>query len=47
MKRLADAADYLCVELDFMKQLCLREETLRLEEGESWGNYRQNHYTDH
>jgi len=29
-----DAADYLCVELDFMKQLCLREETLRLEEGE-------------
>jgi putative dimethyl sulfoxide reductase chaperone len=29
-----DAADYLCVELDFMKQLCLREETLRAEEGE-------------
>ncbi len=29
-----DAADYLCVELDFMKQLCLREKTLCLEEGE-------------
>jgi putative dimethyl sulfoxide reductase chaperone len=27
-----DAADYLCVELDFMKQLSLREEALRLEE---------------
>jgi putative dimethyl sulfoxide reductase chaperone len=23
-----DAADYLCVELDFMKQLCLREKTM-------------------
>jgi putative dimethyl sulfoxide reductase chaperone len=30
----ADSADYLCVELDFMRQLCLREETLRLGEGE-------------
>ena len=29
-----DAADYLCVELDFMKQLCLREQTLRLREGD-------------
>lgn len=29
-----EAADYLCVELDFMKQLCLREKTLRLREGE-------------
>jgi TorA maturation chaperone TorD len=28
-----EAADYLCVELDFMKQLCLREEALRLCEG--------------
>ncbi len=24
-----ESADYLCVELDFMKQLCLREQTLR------------------
>ncbi len=30
-----DSADFLCVELDFMKQLCLREETLRLRHGES------------
>jgi putative dimethyl sulfoxide reductase chaperone len=30
----SDSADYLCVELDFMKQLCLREEALRLREGE-------------
>ena len=30
-----EAADYLCVELDFMKQLCLRERTLYLREGES------------
>jgi TorA maturation chaperone TorD len=29
-----ESADYLCVELDFMKQLCLREEVLRLREGE-------------
>ncbi len=29
-----ESPDYLCVELDFMKQLCLREETLRLREGE-------------
>ena len=29
-----EAADYLCVELDFMKQLCLRERTLYLREGE-------------
>jgi putative dimethyl sulfoxide reductase chaperone len=28
-----EAADYLCVELDFMKQLCLREGTLRRDEG--------------
>jgi putative dimethyl sulfoxide reductase chaperone len=28
-----ETADYLCVELDFMKQLCLREKTLRLLEG--------------
>jgi TorA maturation chaperone TorD len=27
-----EAADYLCVELDFMKQLCLREESLRRQE---------------
>ena len=25
----SDSADYLCVELDFMRQLCLREESLR------------------
>jgi len=25
-----DSVDYLCVELDFMRQLCLREENLRL-----------------
>ena len=29
-----EAADYLCVELDFMRQLCLRERTLLLREGE-------------
>jgi putative dimethyl sulfoxide reductase chaperone len=29
-----ETADYLCVELDFMKQLCLRERTLRLHEGD-------------
>jgi TorA maturation chaperone TorD len=29
-----ESTDYLCVELDFMKQLCLREEALRLREGE-------------
>ena len=28
----SDSADYLFVELDFMKQLCLREQTLRREE---------------
>ena len=27
-----EPADYLCVELDFMKQLCLREESLRRQE---------------
>jgi putative dimethyl sulfoxide reductase chaperone len=30
-----ESPDYLCVELDFMKQLCLREEALRLGEGEA------------
>jgi TorA maturation chaperone TorD len=30
-----DSADYLCVELDFMKQLCLREESLRRHKGEA------------
>ena len=30
----SDSADYLCVELDFMRQLCLREEALRLGEEE-------------
>ena len=29
-----DSADYLFVELDFMRQLCLREEALRLRQGE-------------
>ena len=32
---ISDSADYLCVELDFMRQLCLREEALRLREGEA------------
>jgi putative dimethyl sulfoxide reductase chaperone len=31
----SDSADYLFVELDFMRQLCLREEALRLREGEA------------
>ncbi len=30
----SNSADYLCVELDFMRQLCRREEALRLREGE-------------
>ena len=30
-----ESPDYLCVELDFMKQLCLREEALRLRKAES------------
>jgi putative dimethyl sulfoxide reductase chaperone len=29
-----EAPDYLCVELDFMKQLCLREQSLWLDNGE-------------
>ena len=33
-ERVGESADYLCVELDFMKQLCLREEAARLCEGE-------------
>jgi putative dimethyl sulfoxide reductase chaperone len=33
-ERVSDSADYLFVELDFMKQLCLREEALRLREEE-------------
>jgi putative dimethyl sulfoxide reductase chaperone len=30
----SDSADYLCVELDFMKQLCLREEAVHLDKAE-------------
>ncbi len=30
-----ESADYLCVELDFMRQLCLREEAPGLSEGEA------------
>ena len=33
-----DSADYLCVELDFMKQLCLREKVLRHGDGEAGEN---------